>query len=233
MGKELGFLEVGTSDFNTMLEMYQNSPGATGISMEPLKFYLDRLPEHPQVKKLAAALVVKPTPYVEVYYMKPEVIADPKNDINDFMKGCNSVGKPHDFHLHYNTFSTGPYEGDNARNLIEEGLVEIMKSPAYTYSQLMDIYDIDYIDTIKLDTEGTDSQLLETILDYHNTTGKLLPKYLEFETNRHNDPEKVREIIQRLISLGYSVEIGSSWYNEWTEYTGELNDDCRAVLNRN
>lgn len=231
MGKKLGFLEVGTSDFHTLLEFYDDS--VTGISMEPLKFYLDNLPNRPLVKKLAAALVAEPTPYVDVYYMKPEVIYDPKNDINDFMKGCNSVGKPHDYHTHYNKYSTG-YVDENTkiRNLIEEGLVEITQAPAYTYEQLMNIYDIDYFDTVKLDTEGTDAPLLQSILDYHEKSGKLLPKYLEFETNKHNDQNEVNKVAQRLISLGYSLEIGDAWYDEWVEFSGEFKNDCRAVLNR-
>ena len=41
MGKHIGFLEVGTSDFNTLIQTV--SDDISGISMEPLKFYLDNL----------------------------------------------------------------------------------------------------------------------------------------------------------------------------------------------
>jgi hypothetical protein len=229
MGQHLGFLEVGTSDFNAMIETCPED--TSGISMEPLKFYLDALPNKPLVKKLAAALVATPTPYIDVYYIEPSVIYDPKNDLHDFMKGCNSVGKPHDFHTHYNQYSTG-YTDENTviRNLIEEGLVTTKKAPALTYSQLIELYNIDYIGTIKLDTEGQDSPLLNSILDYHQTSGKKLPKFIEFETNKHNNYDEVVKVGERLISLGYKLKVGDSWYNTFRDFDGEFEMDCFAEL---
>ncbi len=200
MGKHLGFLEVGTSDFNAMIQTAPDD--MSGISMEPLKFYLDNLPDRPLVKKLAAALVAEATPYIDMYYIEPEVIADPKNELYDFMKGCNSVGKPHDYHLRYNGFSNG-WEDENViiRNLLEEGLVTHIKVPALTFEQLMGVYDLDYVGTIKLDTEGQDSPLLQSILDYYEKSGKTLPLTIELETNRHNNPKEVNNIANSLNPL--------------------------------
>lgn len=230
MGKYLAFLEVGTSDFKTMI---QTAPDDwSGISMEPLKFYLDSLPDRPLVTKLAAALVAEPTPYIDMYYIEPSVIYDPKNDLYDFMKGCNSVGKPHDYHLRYNGFSTD-YVDENVvvRNLLEEGLVTHIKVPALTFEQLMDVYDLDYIGTIKLDTEGQDSPLLQSILDYYQKTGKILPKTIEFETNRHNNYDEVVKVGERLTSLNYNLKVGDSWYNTFEDFNGQFENDCIAILN--
>ena len=43
------FIEIGTSDFDTLLETTTNK---IGISIEPLKFYLDSLPNNDKVIKV-------------------------------------------------------------------------------------------------------------------------------------------------------------------------------------
>ena len=230
MGKHIGFLEVGTSDFDTLIQTVPDD--ISGISMEPLKFYLDNLPNRSLVKKISAALVAEPTSNVDVYYIDPSIIDDPKNDLEDYMKGCNSVGKPHDFHTHYNKYSTG-YKDENTiiRNLVEEGLVTIKKTLALTFSQLMGIYDLDYINTIKLDTEGQDAPLLQSILDYYQSSEKTLPKTIEFETNNHNKQEELIKVAKRLISLNYILQVGDSWYNTFENFDGKFEMDCIATLN--
>jgi len=229
MGQVLDFIEVGTSDFNTIIE---SCPDDTrGISMEPLKFYLDNLPNKPFVKKFAAALVPTPSPSIDVYYIEPELINKPELGLYEFMKGCNSVGKPHDFHIKYNRFSTG-HEDEHTtyRNLIEEGLVTIKKVPALTYYQLMEMYNIEYVRVIKLDTEGQDSALLNSILDYYETSRKKLPSIIEFETNGHNQYEDLIQVCLRLMSLNYKLQIGDLYYNDFQNFNGTFGMDCVATL---
>ena len=229
MGDYLNFLEVGTSDFNTIIESCPDD--YMGISIEPLKFYLDDLPSKPHVKKLAVALVPEPISHVDVYYIHPEKINTPENKINGFMKGCNSVGKPHDFHLNYNENSTGWVDENTViRNLIEEGLVSTDKVLALTFEQVMKIYNVDYIDYIKLDTEGLDADLIQSMLDYYEKTKLNLPKIFEFETNKHNNKEALNNLAERLISLNYQLQIGDSYYDTFEELNGDFQFDCIATL---
>ena len=48
--KDLHFIEVGTSDFDTLIQVAK--PETAGISIEPIKYYLDRLPNPPNVIKM-------------------------------------------------------------------------------------------------------------------------------------------------------------------------------------
>jgi hypothetical protein len=232
MGQILDFIEVGTADFNTIIESCHDD--AKGISIEPLEFYLDNLPNKPFVKKLAAALVPQPISSIDTYYIEPELIDKPELKLYGFMKGCNSVGKPHDYHLKYTESSTG-YEDEYTicRNLIEEGLVTIKRVPAITYYQLMEIYNIEFVNQIKLDTEGQDSALLNSILDYYQTSGKKLPNIIEFETNIHNNQEDLIQVGLRLISLNYKLQIGDSYYNTFKDFNGTFEKDCIATLIKN
>jgi len=44
------FVEIGTSDFDTLIETATDA--TRGLSIEPVRYYLDRLPERAGVKKL-------------------------------------------------------------------------------------------------------------------------------------------------------------------------------------
>ena len=45
----LDFIEIGTSDFNTLIQAA--GPAAHGLSIDPISLYLDRLPNRPGCKK--------------------------------------------------------------------------------------------------------------------------------------------------------------------------------------
>lgn len=52
---DIDFLEIGTSDVETLIESCDED--SFGISIEPLKYYLDKLPDKKNVKKLNLAVV--------------------------------------------------------------------------------------------------------------------------------------------------------------------------------
>ena len=64
------FVEIGTSDFNTIL---QRENSGIGLSIEPLKVYLDRLPDKVGVTKVNCA-ISDFDGSVDVYWIDPEDI---------------------------------------------------------------------------------------------------------------------------------------------------------------
>jgi len=54
MSIRYNFIEVGTSDFMTLIQSADDQ--TVGLSIEPISEYLDRLPNKPKVQKVNAAL---------------------------------------------------------------------------------------------------------------------------------------------------------------------------------
>jgi hypothetical protein len=93
------------------------------------------------------------------------------------------------------------------RNLLAEGLVRVIPAKCYTYSQLVQEFNVGAVRYLKLDTEGNDAVILNSILNYYTGTNlSLLPKIIKFEHNLHNKQEDIVAIKSRLTSLGYSIE---------------------------
>jgi hypothetical protein len=61
------FIEVGTANFDTIIEKVDDN--TRGISIEPLKFYLDQLPDKKNVVKVNAALSNKDG-FIDIYYIE-------------------------------------------------------------------------------------------------------------------------------------------------------------------
>ena len=223
----LDFIEIGTADWDTLLQQLGDTK--FGFSIEPIKKYLDNLPDKPNVKKLNYAMTDDSSlDEIDVYYVDESLIGD-HTGLNGFIKGCNSVGRPHDFH-------TGYYPDPNfwhryndrknlpSRNLLEEGLVTQLKVRCITFEKLVNDYNIEYVEFIKIDTEGQDSKLVNSILDYSEKNGFELPKKILFETNAHNNPIEVSETCLRLVKLGYRIDHG--WNGQKFD---ERILDCLAV----
>jgi hypothetical protein len=136
------FIEIGTSDFDTLLE---TSVTEIGLSIEPLKIYLDNLPDKDTVIKVNCAISDKDGT-VDVYWIDPKDIG--LHDLPIWLKGCNSIIEPH----------PSAIKELKDRNL--EHVYRKTECKCLTWNSIVDIYDIKHVEYLKIDTEGHDCLLL-------------------------------------------------------------------------
>lgn len=186
--RDLDFLEIGTSDFDTCIE--HASDTTKGISVEPIKFYIDRLPNPKNVKKVNAA--ISPTNSEKdsfMYYIPHETIIE--KDLHFMLRGCNSLNKIH----------------KKAVDLKLEHLVEKLPVKEIPISKLLIDNDVKKIDYLKIDADGCDTYILENLYHYlKDKSEEYLPKRIRFE---HFDSitkrEKMLEVVNLYIDLDYFV----------------------------
>ena len=180
------FLEIGTSDFETLIE--NATPEQRGLSIEPVKSYLNKLPNKPNVTKLPFA--VSPTgeyKSLDLYMVPEQVIAD--NNLPQWLKGCNSIDNYHPQH-----------ELLNIKHLVvKETVISVPVSYLFTAFQ------IDGIGLLKIDVEGNDALIMLQFWEYIVNHGKYRhwPKRCEFESNNLCNQIDVEKVIQRFTGIGY------------------------------
>lgn len=207
MKQDYDFIEIGTAFFDTLIEKADDLQ--YGLSIEPITEYLEKLPNKKNVTKINGAVVAdEDSNGLDVYYVTEEIID--KFNLGIWMKGCNSVGKPHDFHTGYFPCPwTWHHHPDRkslkTTDLLAMGLVTKKTIPCYTYKNLIDTYNIGKVKQLKIDTEGYDCKILDSVLKYYLNSPELLPEFISFESNAHSDSVAVNEITKRLINLGYDI----------------------------
>ena len=214
MSNNYDFIEIGTADFDTLIQTC--SDNERGISIEALSYYQNKLPNRANVLKLNAAIVTedfyKINPNIAVFYVPEEIIR--VYGLGDWMKGCNSVGKPHDFHLRYfpdpslwHNSTDEQRAAYHTRDLMKEGIVRTDWVPCMTYAMLMKQFNIGHIKLLKTDTEGQDAALLISIINYYKDNNLLdfLPEQIKFEDNVHSDREMMKVAKDLLRSVNYDI----------------------------
>lgn len=175
------YVEIGTSDFDTLLESLPHS--YRGLSIEPMKYYLDRLPNLANNTKLNLA-ISNQDKNIDIYYVDPTDIK--KYELPDWIKGCNSIGKPHSSVIKYleDNYLTHIYKRDNITCL--------------SFQSLIKKYNITEIDYLKIDTEGHDFTIIRNLLSTN-----IRPKKIRFEANSLYTEKEIKEIIEELKLAGY------------------------------
>lgn len=182
------FIEIGTSNFYTCIE---NADDTTyGISIEPILYYLNQLPEKPNVIKSSFAISKNnTTETLPIYYVPEDIIIE--NNLPIWLTGCNAVGDYHKQHIWMDI----------------QHLVKIDEVQAVPISYIFEYYNVDECDYLKLDTEGSDSDIILHLIEYLKTKPKTMyPKRLNFETNVLTPIEKVDKAINACVELGYKIE---------------------------
>lgn len=162
-------IEIGTSDFRTLIG---NTKG-NGISIEPVPFYFNNLPDVDGWIKLNCAISDKDGKET-IYYVDPDKITDEPF----WVRGCNSIGRPH------------PTVQKNYPHLMESMEVNVMSVDTFFIK-----YDVTSVGYLKIDTEGHDITILNALL---NTDVR--PDIIQFESNVLTDKVEYIKIMRRLKS---------------------------------
>jgi FkbM family methyltransferase len=187
MKKHFNFIEIGTSDFHTLIE--QSTDDTVGLSIEPIEYYLNRLPNKKNVKKINAA-VSNENGEIEIYLIEPEDII--KNNLPIWVKGCNSVNKPHEFAKN----KLGPDFYDS--------IVKIKKVPTINWNTIINENEVGSVGYVKIDTEGYDHVILKNYFEYCEKNPSLYANKIMFEYNESSNKEELEKLIKNLPN--YTIE---------------------------
>jgi FkbM family methyltransferase len=178
------FIEIGTSDFSTIL---QEKNIGIGLSIEPLLIYLNNLPDKETVIKVNCAVSDKDG-YADVYWIDPGDIK--KYNLPDWLRGCNSIINPH-------PTAVAELNVRNLYSIYKKDICEII-----SWDTLVKRYNVNSVDYLKIDTEGHDYIILENML---SSEMNILPKKIVFENNILTSQEATNRILNKLIEKGYIV----------------------------
>lgn len=182
------FIEIGTSNFDTLIQKATDK--TKGLSVEPISDYLDQLPDKPLVKKVNCAISRdNKIETLEVYYIPENVVTD--NNLPWWLKGCNSVGDYHKQH--------------KWRKL--EHLVQRKSIEAIPISKLFTDNNVSSCDVFKIDTEGSDSDILLHLVEFLKSQNKsIYPKTIIFEANTLTTKEQVDNAVNACLNIGYTIK---------------------------
>lgn len=182
------YIEIGTSDFDT--EIAKNDD-KVGISIEPIKYYLDRLPNKPNCIKLNLGI----SNYVGtcvVNYLSEKTIE--QYNLPYWVRGCNSINA---YHKTVNDLCMS--KGLDIQQISEKDSVNVT-----TLYALMNDVSVDGVYFLKIDTEGHDTVILENFYEKVQNSAHL-PHVIQFESNVLSSSEAVSHIIKLFANIGYDL----------------------------
>lgn len=186
------FIEIGTSDFDTLIQKATNE---VGLSIEPIKYYIDRLPNKENVTKINCAVSFDNVRRIsKIYYIKDKDIK--KYNLPEWMRGCNSLNEYHHQHK---------------LNKLEH-IVDVCEIQEIPIADILVEYKVRGIDFLKIDTEGGDCYILNNLRDYLETkTTAYWPKNIVFETNELTDKELVKQTLKDYYYMGYKFKYNDGY----------------------
>ena len=184
----LEFLEIGTSNFNTLVGSSYPGPGK---SVEALKFYQDDLPDRSGVEKVNAAVVSErgllTTKNITFYFVHPKNIS--RFSLHSDFKGMNSITTPH------------PEVVRQLQRLDLMHLLESVQVPTTSYVRLVE--GTRSIGFVKLDIEGGEPGVLDDLVSECRKR-QLCPDQVLYEHKYIRNPTHV---LGSLRKAGYTCSL--------------------------
>jgi hypothetical protein len=185
----LNFIEIGTCNFDTLISKADESQ--RGISIEPISIYLNNLPNKRNVLKIHCG-ISNVEGVEEFYYIPIETIKYYKMPL--WLMGCNSIRSYHTTAINL----CKKYNLDY-KEIIKKEIVNILP-----LTKIINIFNIESIDFLKIDTEGHDCIIMSDILPYI-VDKKINIKKIQFEINTLSLKKDQNNIIQILLDNNYVI----------------------------
>ena len=191
------FIEIGTSDFDTLLQ--KSDGNKRGISIDPLNYFLDRLPVKQNCKKICCAISDKEGEE-DIYYITEETI---KNyNLPSFVRGCGSL-------YNYHPFVKILLNNESDAHPIGKALKpeEVYTKERVKVKRLKNIVDenlVKEIKILKIDTEGCDDKIILDYLKCCKEEGYPMPFFIQFE-HVLIDESKKSKVLNFVIEQGYNL----------------------------
>lgn len=183
---DFDFIEIGTSDFDNLIE--ESDEFTFGISIEPIKIYFDRLPNRKNVVKINCAVSNREGEFIS-YWVSPDDIE--KYSLPNWIRGCGSINREHPLVL----------DELNKRNLLE--IYKSSKCKVINWKTLVETQNINSVKFLKIDAEGSDYDILESILEHDNN---IFPDKIQFENKDFIDNERLEYIKHKFLSINYTIK---------------------------
>ena len=164
------FIEIGSCDFGTLNHFTKNGTWR-GIIVDPIKRYLDNIPRANNIEYVNVA--ISNTHGIEKMYVF-------NDDIVDGDKDFAGMSTMHPI----------------SANL---GLMHKVIVNTLTYKDLLELYKIERVDYLKIDTEGHDMNILKEVI----FEGSLRPELIKIE-HKHCNLNKMSEF---LLNKGYHIDL--------------------------
>jgi len=186
--KDLDFIEIGTSNFDTLIQTCEDD--SVGICVEPIKHYLDQLPNKKNILKVNVAITgdLVHNKKIKIYYIPEEVIM--KEKLKVFFRGCNKIGDFHPLHIKHKLTH----------------LVKIDDVDLINIGDFLKNNNIRKIKYLQIDTEGHDINIMNGLYRYiHKLPKEYHPTEIKFETNSNSSTNEVDGVIEKYSRLKYTV----------------------------
>eukprot|EP00928_Gymnodinium_smaydae_P079715 TRINITY_DN63574_c0_g1_i1.p1 TRINITY_DN63574_c0_g1~~TRINITY_DN63574_c0_g1_i1.p1 ORF type:complete len:585 (-),score=54.51 TRINITY_DN63574_c0_g1_i1:706-2460(-) len=196
------YVEIGTSDFDTLVQRHTYRSDIVGLSVEPVKAYFDELQSlASENKTLLNAAVGDYDGFEDVFLVRPELI-DKYMGSKSFCdaKALRSVGLEKCLPGWLRGTSAVKAPQKALREYFGEkivGAIVATRVPVVTYASLLTIYGFGSVDTLKIDTEGFDHIILRDALAFAEARNSW-PRQIQFEKNAISDWRALDELVKRM-----------------------------------
>jgi hypothetical protein len=182
------FVDIGTCDFNTSASEVLKDDRAKVLLIEPLKFYLDRLPVHDNILKSNVA-IGNQRGVASVFYLEEQTILE--YGLPDWLKGCSTLGRPHWLAI----------DNLNQKGLSHD-LIKQQQINIVTFKDLCEVFDIQSIGKLTIDTEGHDHLILPDV--YEKVISGFDIKTIIFEYQPYmGNTDQLDELSLKFEAVGY------------------------------
>jgi hypothetical protein len=209
------FIEIGTCDFNTEIQNADNI--TTGVSIEPVKYYLDKLPFKEYIKKINVA-ISDSNGICDIFFMSKEDIT--KYKFPEYISGCNSI----------DSYNRTVLDLINKKKLDPQKVIKSCSVPKKTLMTLISDLSITGVYYLKIDTEGHDCIILKQFMN-EVTDNSILPHKILFKSNTLTSNKDILKIINVYKEKGYDLissdsttllQLNLNKLNNKTKFTGGI-----------